>query len=146
MEVTKPALRRMQKRREFLTVANKGNKVVASTLVLQGYNPFGNGDCCLEESSADNPPHPAESPDHIHLGFTVTKKTGNAVVRNRIRRRLKAAAADIVPEVGKQGWRYVIIGRARALNEPFDIIQRDMRYAVKKAAKLEAAKHAEDAQ
>lgn len=145
MEVTKPALRRMQKRREFLTVANKGNKVVASTLVLQGYNPFGNGEPCAENSSGAAP-HPAESPDHIHLGFTVTKKTGNAVVRNRIRRRLKAAAADIVPEVGRQGWRYVIIGRARALNEPFDIIQRDMRYAVKKAAKLEAAKHAEAAQ
>lgn len=145
MEVTKPALRRMQKRREFLTVANKGNKVVASTLVLQGYNPFGNGEPCAEEASSAAP-HPAESPDHIHLGFTVTKKTGNAVVRNRIRRRLKAAAADIVPEVGRQGWRYVIIGRARALHEPFDIIQRDMRYAVKKAAKLEAAKHAEGAQ
>lgn len=126
MAMTDPAICRIRKRREFLTVASKGNKVVASTLVLQGYLPAG-----------------ASSPA-IHVGFTVTKKNGGAVQRNRIRRRLRAAAQEIVPQVGLAGWSYVVIGRYRALEEPFPIILRDLRYAIRKAAKLEAAKTAGD--
>lgn len=126
MAMTDPALCRIQKRPEFLTVASKGNKVVASTLVLQGYFPTG------AESLSEPAP--------IRVGFTVTKKNGGAVQRNRIRRRLKAAAQQILPDAGKPGAAYVVIGRHRALDEPFDIILRDLRYAVRKAAKLEAAK------
>lgn len=128
MAMTGPALRRIQKRRDFLTVASKGNKVVASTLVLQGYFPSG------ADSDSEQLP--------IRVGFTVTKKNGGAVQRNRIRRRLKAAASDILPEAGRAGGEYVVIGRYRALDEPFAIILRDLRYAVRKVAKLEAAKTA----
>lgn len=132
MAMTGPALRRIQKRREFLTVASKGNKVVASTLVLQGYFPSG----------ADS----SEEPPAIRVGFTVTKKNGGAVRRNRIRRRLRAAAQDVLPEAGRAGAVYVVIGRYRAHDEPFAILLRDLRYAVRKVAKLEAAKQDGEAQ
>ena len=60
------------------------------------------------------------------VGYTVTTKVGNAVVRNRIRRRLKeavrtAAAADMAP-----GNDYVIVGRAEALDAPFGLIRAEL--------------------
>lgn len=107
---------RLTKRKEFLHVAASGIKAVASTLVVQGRHvrPEGQG---------------------VRTGFTVTKKTGNSVVRNRIRRRLRAAVAESIGEYGAQGWDFVVIGRATALDAPYEIILRDLRYALRKAAK-----------
>lgn len=122
MANTKPDILRIKKRRDFVAAAAKGHKVVASTLVLQGH-----------------PPAPEFESAAVRVGFTVTKKVGNAVVRNRIRRRLKAAAQQLVAENGKAGWDYVVIGRAKALDESFDIILRDLRYAIRKTAKLAEA-------
>ena len=48
----------------------------------------------------------------IGIGFTCTKKVGNAVVRNRAKRRLREIARIILPEHGRAGWDYVLIGRA----------------------------------
>ena len=48
---------------------------------------------------------------HIGKGFTATKKTGNAVIRNRSRRRLKAAARELLPQFGVPGADYVFIAR-----------------------------------
>lgn len=134
MALNRPAICRITKRRDFLAAASKGNKVVASTLVLQGYYPFGGDDAGADIPFSELP---------MRVGFTVTKRTGNSVVRNRIRRRLRAAVDQVLPEAGRPGWEYVVIGRARAKEESFDIILRDLRYAVRKAAKLEAAKHEE---
>jgi ribonuclease P protein component len=125
MSITPPDIIRIKKRRDFVAAASKGNKVVATTLVLQGFAP------------------PEAATNTLRVGFTVTKKVGNAVVRNRIRRRLKAAASQLFAENGRSGWDYVVIGRARALDESFDIILRDLRYAIRKTGKLEDAKHAE---
>lgn len=47
----------------------------------------------------------------VGKGFTATKKIGNAVVRNRARRRLKAAAQDLLPRLGVTGTDYVFIAR-----------------------------------
>lgn len=130
MNSTMPEITRIKKRRDFVAAAAKGYKVVASTLVLQGHPP----------SAADS----TSASDTIRVGFTVTKKVGNAVVRNRIRRRLREAARALVAENGQRGWDYVVIGRARALDEPFDIILRDLRYAIRKTGKLAGeAAHAE---
>lgn len=112
---------RMKKRRDFLAAA-KGHKVVTTTLVLQA-RP-------LDEKDSASP---------ARVGFTVTKKAGNAVVRNRIRRRLRAAADVLMPENVQPGWDYVLIGREKTKEESFDIILRDLRYAIRKTAKLEAA-------
>jgi ribonuclease P protein component len=46
------------------------------------------------------------------VGFTCSKKVGNAVARNRAKRRLREAARVVVPRLGRDGWDYVLIGRA----------------------------------
>ncbi|WP_432449552.1 ribonuclease P protein component [Aliiroseovarius marinus] len=46
------------------------------------------------------------------IGFTCSKKVGNAVARNRAKRRLRAIAREVLPGLGKAGWDYVLIGRA----------------------------------
>jgi ribonuclease P protein component len=64
------------------------------------------------------------------VGFTVTKKTGSAVERNRIRRRLRAAADAVLPRSARAGFDYVLVARRPALTEPFDTILRDLERAV----------------
>ncbi len=57
------------------------------------------------------------------FGFTVTKKLGNAVTRNRIRRRLKAAISELAPIGARAGFDYVVVARAAAFDRPYpDII------------------------
>jgi ribonuclease P protein component len=55
----------------------------------------------------------------LRLGLTVTKKVGNAVERNRIRRRLRAAARAVLPQAGKPGFDYVVVARRAALTAAF---------------------------
>jgi ribonuclease P protein component len=45
------------------------------------------------------------------VGYTCSKKVGNAVARNRAKRRLRAAAAALAPRLGLPGWDYVLIGK-----------------------------------
>jgi len=66
------------------------------------------------------------------VGFTATKKLGNAVVRNRAKRRLRAAAAQMLPLYGRQGHDYVLVARAGTLTRPFAGLLDDL------AAALEA--------
>lgn len=65
------------------------------------------------------------------VGYTCSKKVGNAVKRNRAKRRLRAAAAAILPEAGRPGWDYVLIGRAEATAaRPFALLLDDLRGAL----------------
>ena len=48
----------------------------------------------------------------MRVGFTCSKKVGNAVARNRAKRRLREVARKMLPEQGRPGWDYVLIGRA----------------------------------
>ncbi|CUH99481.1 ribonuclease P protein component [Leisingera aquaemixtae] len=69
----------------------------------------------------------------IRLGFTCSKKVGNAVARNRAKRRLREAARMILPVHGRPGWDYVLIGRAdETAQRPFEELKRDLIYALKK--------------
>lgn len=69
----------------------------------------------------------------IRVGFTCSKKVGNAVARNRAKRRLREVARLLLPTLGRPGWDYVLIGRAQATAQrPFDQLQGDLRYALKK--------------
>ena len=55
----------------------------------------------------------------MRVGFTVTKKTGGAVIRNRMKRRFRALAREIVPEKGMSGADHVMIGRAKGIERDF---------------------------
>ena len=69
----------------------------------------------------------------IRIGFTCSKKVGNAVARNRAKRRLREVARALLPTLGKPGWDYVLIGRAtETAQRPFDALQSDLKYALKK--------------
>jgi ribonuclease P protein component len=65
------------------------------------------------------------------FGFTVTKKLGNAVTRNRIRRRLKAAVTSVLTDHAKPGHDYVIIARAAAETRVFADLVSDVVHALK---------------
>ena len=67
------------------------------------------------------------------LGFTVTKKIGNAVIRNRTRRRLKEAARLVLAEVPVSGVDLVLIGREATRGRDFKVLQDDVRRALAKA-------------
>lgn len=60
------------------------------------------------------------------FGFTATKKLGNAVTRNRIRRRLKEAVRNVAPGRAKDGCDYVLIARDAAAERPFAALERDL--------------------
>lgn len=67
------------------------------------------------------------------LGFTVTKKVGNSVIRNRTRRRLKEAARLVLGDDAPAGFDLVMIGRDATRGRPFLELQDDVRRALRKA-------------
>ena len=79
-------------------------------------------------------PDDGEPAEAARFGFTVTKKLGGAVERNRIRRRLKAAVRALDAGAAKPGHDYVIVARAAALDQPFAALAADVERAVRKAS------------
>jgi ribonuclease P protein component len=78
----------------------------------------------------------------VRVGFTVTKKVGNAVVRNRVKRRLRAAAAEVFPRLGRADTDYVVIGRLATLTRPFPALLQDLEQAVEKLGRRSDAEAA----
>lgn len=110
---------RLKHRAEFLRVAGERHKWVAPGLVLQAR---------LRGTDAGAP----IADDAVRIGFTVSRKVGGAVVRNRARRRLRAAAAAVLPSCGRPGFDYVVIGRKTTLTRPFDALVNDLTMAIER--------------
>lgn len=69
----------------------------------------------------------------LRVGFTCSKKVGNAVARNRAKRRLREAARLVLPTHGRVDWDYVLIGRAEKTADcSFETLQKDLRYALRR--------------
>ncbi|HRX74783.1 MAG TPA: ribonuclease P protein component [Hyphomonas sp.] len=67
---------------------------------------------------------------HAGAGFTATKKIGNAVVRNRAKRRLREAARQLLPQLGRPGWDYVFIARQETADIGWPRLLDDMESAL----------------
>lgn len=66
------------------------------------------------------------------VGFTASRKVGGAVMRNRARRRLKAAAGKVVPAHAKAGYDLVLIARGATARRPFPALLDDLNTALKR--------------
>ncbi|MCF8467349.1 MAG: ribonuclease P protein component, partial [Sneathiella sp.] len=72
------------------------------------------------------------------VGFTVTKKVGSAVIRNRVKRRLRAGAQGIIPTHAAGGWDFVLIGRQNTIDRDFKDLQSDLLTALAKVGAVQA--------
>ncbi len=114
-------LKRLKSRREFLRVAHTRKKWAAPGLVLQvALRDVGNRQSADETAGGE-----------IRVGFTVSRKVGGAVVRNRARRRLRAAAEQVMSTHAAGGRDYVLIGRSATVARPFAALVGDIEQALR---------------
>lgn len=67
----------------------------------------------------------------VRVGFTCSKKVGNAVTRNRAKRRLRSIAREVLPGLAQPGWDYVLIGRAgETAVQPYAALRQDLTRAL----------------
>ncbi|HEY5048202.1 MAG TPA: ribonuclease P protein component [Rhizomicrobium sp.] len=109
MKLPAIAMDRLKNRSDFLRAA-RGVRRVAAGVTLE---------VCVTPSSW-------AKPQGLRVGFTASKKIGMAVERNRARRRLKAAAAQMLPLYGLPGNDYVLVARRETLIRPFDGLLADL--------------------
>ena len=107
---------RLVKRSQYLRVARARKYIVSKGLILQ-----------FEIKD------PNEGGNKHRIGFTASKKVGNAVVRNRARRRLKSVVNDVLTSSEEQPLDLVLIGRASTLKRSYDELLSDFRFALKSA-------------
>ena len=115
-------MQRMKKRREFLSTAASGHKWVRPAFVVQ----------CAANDGCGQPPQ---------VGFTATKKLGGAVLRNRIKRRLREAVRKFLPEKLQPGYNYVVIGRPDAAHLDFSTLGAELAEAVEKLHRVMAQRN-----
>jgi len=107
---------RLQHRADFLRVAGRGRKWVTPGLVLQVAS------MATAEAGSDE--------EGVRVGFTASRRVGNAVERNRVRRRLRAAVREVLACHGRRGRDYVGIGRRASLGRPFRSLVQDLKAAL----------------
>lgn len=100
---------RLTKRPDFLRVASGRHKWAAPGLVLQARR---------SEVTHETPA--------CRVGFTATRKIGSSVLRNRARRRLRAAASQVLPNHAIPGFDFVLIARAETNRRPFAALMGDL--------------------
>ena len=99
-------------------MAEKGQRIATKGLVLQVV------------PSLQKEPCPSDELEFLRLGFTVTRRVGNAVIRNRTKRRLRALATEIMSECARPGFDYVLIARQSIINRSFVDLRKDLKYAL----------------
>ncbi|MBA3668686.1 MAG: ribonuclease P protein component [Sphingomonas sp.] len=102
----------MRKRADFLA-ANKGKRSTTPGFIL------------LVRDREDQDPA-------MRVGFTVTKKIGGAVIRNRMKRRFRALARDLVPTTGIAGADHVMIGRSGGVERDYRQLRIDLASALER--------------
>jgi ribonuclease P protein component len=102
------------KRADFLS-ANRGKRFATSGFVL-----------LVHDRKDDDPA--------IRLGITITKKVGNAVVRNRMRRRFRELMREMLNDNGKAGADHILIGRGSGIEMEFDRLRSDLLKALTRTA------------
>ena len=108
----------MRKRSDFLN-ANRGRRHAAPGFVILDF----------DRSDGDSA---------VRLGITITKKVGNAVVRNRMRRRFRELARPLLPFLGQTGHDYVLIGRDGGIERDFAILRAELEKGLARLARGEA--------
>jgi ribonuclease P protein component len=103
-------LQRLKRRREFLNVAASRRRFITPSMIVQ---------VLPQESAAPR------------VGFTVSKRVGNAVARNRARRRLREAALKIFPAHATPA-DYVLVGRAETVTSTFSGMMADLETALRR--------------
>jgi ribonuclease P protein component len=103
----------IRQRRDFLA-ANQGRRVPSAGFVL------------LVRQREDGS-------DTMRAGYTVTKRIGNSVIRNRLKRRLREIVLHTLPAHGHPGADHVLIGREAGLTRDFAVLRADLEKALAKA-------------
>ncbi len=134
-------LERLKKRPEFLRVAAGRRKWATPGVVLQVAVRRHEPDDAVP---ADGIRVGGVHADGIRVGYTASRKVGGAVARNRARRRLRAAAATVLPQHAASGADYVMIARAGTLKRPFAELVGDLEEALRRLQMWQAAPPGED--
>ena len=113
-----PRLGRLKRRPEFLRVAAAGRRCSTPGVLVQA-------EASRDAASPEAPPR---------VGFTVSRKVGGAVVRNRAKRRLRAVAAELLPALGQPATDYVLIGRQATPTRPYALLKADLAEALRRLA------------
>ena len=106
---------RLKKRRDFLSTA-RGMKVFSAHFILQAR-------------------HRRDDHKTVRVGFTASRKVGNAIKRNRAKRRMAALARELMPIWALQGHDYVIIAHSSLATQEYHILKKTLQRALKKIAK-----------
>ncbi len=111
MNSRKPKLIKITKKNEYLKMRS-GLKISSPGFILQAR--YRENEDSVDQSS-------------IRYGLTCSKRVGNAVKRNRAKRRLRALVNDIIPINGLKGWDYVLIGKEQTTEKlSFKILEKNL--------------------